>query len=215
MEEYKYLGTNNIHDYCAKYTSNLSKILSDIFEETRDNVHGAHMLSGKLVSKFLQLLIRFQNPSLCVDVGSYTGFSALTMAESTDSSSIIYTIDRFGQVGHKILKKYIDNSIYKNKIKLLQGDGIEIIGKLPNGIDFIFVDANKRETKTYFDTLCNKMSNNGLVVVDDVLWYGQVLSPKNNRARAMHNFNEYIKNKEGWENVIFPIRHGLNVIYKK
>ena len=205
----------DIMQYCIKHSSQLSTLLSALDEDTSRNIHGSHMLSGHLVSKFLQLLIYLQNPKLCVDIGSYTGFSAFTMAESTDAAATIYTIDRHGQIGNKLLRDYILNNECGQKIKILEGDALKIINRLPDKIDFVFIDADKKRTQVYFDLILNKLSKKGIVVVDDILWYGEVVAPSSERAKALDNFNKYINTKDNLENIILPIRHGLQIIYKR
>ena len=203
-----------IWQYCLENTTELSSLLTKIEQETMSCVHGTKMLSGKMVAKIIQFFLRLQRPKVCVDIGTYSGFSALAMAESTAPETIIHTIDRKEQPACEIAQKYID-SHYKHKIKYYRERAKKIIPTLPNNIDFAFIDADKKNTRLYFDLLLPKLNSHALIIVDDVLWRGEVVlsDATDKRAKALNDFNQYIFNHPALDNVVLPVRNGLNVIY--
>ena len=205
----------DIWQYCLSYTKPNSDLLQGLKQETCDQVYGSHMLSETIVTKLLQFFIKLQKPKCCVDLGTYTGLSAIAMAEASAQDTIIYTIDRPAQCGHELANKYIKQSPVGYKIKMIMQEALDAITQLPHKIDFIFIDADKRQTKAYFDLLLPKLSSNGLMIVDDVLWRGEVLKPEDNRAKALDEFNQYICSHPEVDNLILPIRHGLHLISRK
>ncbi|MFT4693430.1 MAG: caffeoyl-CoA O-methyltransferase, partial [Francisella sp.] len=122
-----------------------------------------------------------------------------------------YTMDRFKQVGWEVAREYIKK--YPN-IEYVEGDAIDMLGDLPDNINIAFIDADKRQTQLYFDILIDKMANTGIIIVDDVLWRGEVIDPQNHRAKVLDDFNKYINLRKDVSNLVLPIRHGVNIIRK-
>lgn len=206
---------SEIWQYCLKNTKSHSNLLKSLEYETQKYVNGSQMLSGKIVTKFLQFFIKVQQPKICVDLGTYTGFSAIAMAIAAPNNALIFTIDKVNHTGNELAKKYINSSAtLRNKITMISKDAIHAINNLPDRIDFIFIDADKKRTKIYFELLLPKLTSKGIVIVDDVLWRSQVLNPVDKRAKALDEFNQYIHNHPELDNFVLPIRHGLNVITK-
>ena len=143
---------DNIWQYSLEHTEELSDNLQNLSDNTKNNVHGAQMLSEKIVTKLIQFFVFSTNARICVDVGTYTGMSAIAMAEVAPNAEI-YTIDKPNQAGHDLAKDYI--SKYPN-IKYLQGEALNILPDIPNNIDFAFIDADKKQTREYFDILLEK-----------------------------------------------------------
>ena len=201
--------------YCSLHTQANSKALQALEAESIASIHGAQMLSGKMVIKLLKFFIRLQRPKICVDVGTYTGLSALAIAEATPENTRVFTLDKKGQVGHQTALKNIQKSPFGYKVKFCTSNAKDDIMNLPDAIDFAFIDADKKNTRLYFDLLFKKLRSGGLMVVDDVLWRKEVLAPEDARAKAMDDFNRYIARHPELDNILLPLRHGLNVIYKR
>ena len=201
---------NNIWQYCLDHTTDLPENLNKIVCETQEYIHGSQMISDKIVTSLLQFFIFSTQAKICVDVGTYTGHSAVAMAEIAPTAKI-YTMDRFKQVGWEVAREYIKK--YPN-IEYVEGDAIDMLGDLPDNIDIAFIDADKRQTKLYFDILIDKMANTGIIIVDDVLWRGEVIDPQNHRAKVLDDFNKYINLRKDVSNLVLPIRHGVNIIRK-
>ncbi len=201
---------NNIWQYCLDHTTDLPNNLDEIVRETEANIHGSQMISDKIVTSLLQFFIFSMQAKICVDVGTYTGHSAVAMAEIATNAKI-YTMDRFKQVGWEVAKEYIKK--YPN-IEYVEGDAIDMLGDLPYNIDIAFIDADKKQTQHYFDILIDKLADNGIIIVDDVLWRGEVIDPQNRRAKVLDDFNKYVNSRKDVSNLVLPIRHGVNIIRK-
>ncbi|WP_150467439.1 O-methyltransferase [Francisella sp. SYW-9] len=201
---------DDIWQYCLDHTSDLSIDLSKLSSQTKEQVHGAQMLSEKIVTKLLQFFVFAKKAKVCVDVGTFTGMSAIAMAEISIDINV-YTIDRPNQSGENVAKRFI--SKYPN-IKYFEGNALDILPSLPNNIDIAFIDADKKQTQSYFDILINKMSDNGIIIVDDILWRAEVLDPQDKRAKALDEFNKYVSQRDDLETLVLPIRHGINIIRK-
>ncbi|API86684.1 O-methyltransferase [Francisella uliginis] len=201
---------DDIWQYCLDHTSDLSTDLNQLSLQTKEQVHGAQMLSEKIVTKLLQFFVFANKAKVCVDVGTFTGMSAIAMAEISANIEV-YTIDRSNQSGERVAKEFI--SKYPN-IKYLEGNAIDILPNLPDNIDIAFIDADKKQTQSYFDILINKISDNGIIIVDDILWRAEVLDPQDKRAKALDEFNKYVNQRNDLETLVLPIRHGINIIRK-
>ena len=202
---------DDIWRYCLEHTSGLSDNLKQLSEYTNENIHGAQMLSEKMVTKLLQFFVFATKAKVCVDVGTFTAMSAIAMAEVSPDIKV-YTIDRPNQSGEQLAKQFIAK--YSN-IKYCQGDAIDILPTLPNQIDIAFIDADKKQTQEYFGILVTKLADTGVIIVDDILWRGEVLDPQDKRAKALDNFNKYVNQRDDLETLVLPIRHGINIIRKK
>lgn len=201
----------DVWQYCLEHTSDLSINLSQLSDDTKGNVNGAQMLSEKVVTKLLQFFVFTTRAKVCVDVGTFTGMSAIAMAEVSPCTKI-YTIDRSNQSGEKLAREHIKK--YPN-IEYCEGYASDILPSLPNNIDIAFIDADKKQTQSYFEILIDKLSDNGVIIVDDILWRGEVLDPQDKRAKALDDFNKYVNQRDDLETLVLPIRHGINIIRKK
>lgn len=202
---------DSIWQYCIEHTSDLSANLNLLNNSTKEFVHGAQMLSEKIVAKLLQFFVFTTQAKICVDVGTFTGMSAIAMAEVSVNTKV-YTIDRANQSGEAIAREFIAK--YPN-IEYCQGNAIDILPTLPNHIDIAFIDADKKQTQQYFDILIEKLSDKGVIIVDDILWRGEVIDPQDKRAKALDDFNKYVNQRDDLETLVLPIRHGINIIRKK
>ncbi|AEI36145.1 O-methyltransferase [Francisella salina] len=202
---------DSIWQYCIEHTSDLSTNLNRLNDVTKESIHGAQMLSEKMVTKLLQFFVFTTQARICVDVGTFTGMSAIAMAEVSVNTKV-YTIDRTNQSGEVVAKDFIAQ--YPN-IEYCQGNAIDILPTLPDQIDIAFIDADKRQTQQYFDILIDKLSNKGVIIVDDILWRGEVINPQDKRAKALDSFNKYVSQRDDLETLVLPIRHGVNIIRKK
>ncbi|TDT72063.1 putative O-methyltransferase YrrM [Allofrancisella inopinata] len=201
---------DSIWQYCIEHTSNLSDNLNQLVSSTKENVYGAQMLSEKIVTKLLQFFVFSSQAKICVDVGTFTGMSAIAMAEVSPDLKV-YTIDKPSQAGERVAKEFIAK--YPN-IEYLEGDASEILSSMPNCIDVAFIDADKKQTQKYFDILIDKLSDRGVIIVDDILWRAEVLDPQDKRAKALDDFNKYVNQRRDIETLVLPIRHGINIIRK-
>ena len=200
--------------YCAEMTSGESERLSHLKAETLETCSGAHMLCDRLVGGLLQFCAALSSATCALDIGTYTGYSALSMAEAMPAGSVVYTIDRPGAPGLEIARRYID-TVADRDIVLLEGQAVEVLEELEESFDLVFMDADKRQCFTYYEQVIPMLRAGGILVVDDVLWRGKVLEPQSDkRASALDAFNRAVTADKRVENLCLPIRHGLQLIRK-
>ena len=175
------------------------------------------MLSGHLQGKFLKMVCQMMNPKRILEIGTYTGYSAISMAMGTEDDCVIHTIDCNDELEH-FTRKFIQQSGFENRIKFHVGEALEIIPDLDGNFDMVFIDADKRQYIDYFEAIYPKLKHGGFVLADDVLWDGKVLKEvesKDKQTQGILAFNEFIQKDDRVENLMLPIRHGLMMIRKK
>ena len=202
-------------EYAEFFTSDEEEILSKISKETYRKHPKAHMLSGKVQGAFLSFVSMMKRPLNVLDIGTFTGYSALCLAKGMHGDGELHTIE-LRDVDAKTAQGYFDLSKYKNKIHLHLGDALEIIPKLSQMWDLVFVDADKIGYIQYYDLIVPRLAEGGLIIVDNVLFHGQVLEKplKGKNAKAVHEFNRYVANDNRTQQVMLPFRDGLYLIKK-
>ncbi len=207
----------NIENYAIMKSTLPSNSCADLELFTRDHEPRAQMLIGKLEAATLGLLIRSIKAKRILEIGTFTGYSALAMAEHLPSDGEIHTIDIEKK---EYTDKFWKSSPHFKKINFHLGQALEVIPKLKGTFDFIFIDADKENYLNYFNLTEKLLSSNGMIVVDNVLWDGKVLMNdnelKNDKATlAIKEFNEMIQNRNDLYKTLLPIRDGIFVITKK
>ena len=207
----------NLADYCENHTSPESELLSKLNRDTHIKVVSSRMLSGHLQGRVLSFISKLQKPTFIVEVGTYTGYSALCLAEGLSENGKLLSIDVNEETSY-YAQSFINQSVYKNKIKLVVADAKAVIPDISEPIDLVFIDADKKNYLSYYHLLIEKLTTGGLIIADNVLWSGKITMPVNDMDRetlALHEFNNFIQNDERVENMLLPIRDGLMVIRKK
>jgi predicted O-methyltransferase YrrM len=202
--------------YCEKWTEQESELLSELNRETHLKVLSPRMLSGHLQGRLLSFLSRLSKPDYILEIGTYTGYSALCLAEGLAENGKLITIDS-NEETNLIAKKYFERSDYSDKIELLNGDAAKIIPTLDKPIDLVFIDADKRNYALYFDLVIDKVKKGGIIIADNVLWSGKVLEQESlmdKDTQAIHAFNKKIQEDKRVSNVLLPVRDGLMVMIK-
>ena len=202
-----------IEAYCQDQTQSDSVVLTEIREYTQANFKNAQMLSDILVGRLLQFLVRLMQAKMVLDLGTFTGYSALSMAEAVSQESCVLTCDKDPAV-LAIAGSFFAKSEHGLKIKCFQGEVAACIDSIHEEIDLVFMDADKMQIDAYYESILPKLRVGGVMVVDDVLWRGEVLAPEEKRAVAVNQFNHKIKKDPRILNVLLPIRHGLNIMMK-
>lgn len=202
------------NEYSLLHTSPESELLQKIARETQKRA-GSQMLSGRLVGAFIQFLIKTSAAKRVLDIGTFTGYSALTMAEALTDDGKVITIES-SQPVLEIAQTYFAESPHQHKIQAVLGDALAYLASGTEIFDLIFIDADKSKIKEYYEQALSRLRAGGVLVIDDVLWRGEVVdeNPSDKRAQAMKSINEIILNDPRVENVLLPIRHGLNVVRK-
>ena len=209
--------SDELNNYILSHIDDEDSILKKINRETNAKMMHPRMMSGHLQGKVLKMLTQMINPENILEIGTYTGYSAISMALGLSKKAKIITIDINDEI-EDFTRKFITESELSDKIEFLIGDALKIIPKLKTTFDMIFIDGEKNEYVKYYDAVFDKLKKGGYIIADNVLWSGKVIEKniKNNDyfTKGIIEFNNYIKNDKRVENVIFPIRDGLNIIRK-
>ncbi len=209
-----------VHEKAEQYVQLFStpqdELLQQILDETKANHPHAHMLSGSTQGKLLEFISRMLKPSKILEVGTFTGFSALCLVKGLQSGGELHTIELRAEDA-ATANKYFTASPQSNQLKLHVGDAREIIPSLDMNWDLVFIDADKPSYIEYYELTLQRLSPGGWIVADNVLFHGQVLEEKitGKNALAIHAFNEYVRNDNRVEQVLLTVRDGLTIIKKK
>lgn len=206
-----------LEDYVNAHTSPESEILSDLNRQTHINVLQPRMLSGHLQGRTLSLFSKMIQPQRILEIGTYTGYSALCLAEGLKENGKLITIDINYEL-EEMVKDYVKKAGFTDQIEMKVGDAMEIIPTLDKDFDLVFIDADKSNYSNYYDLLIDDLPQGAILIADNVLWSGKVIEPvkKNDiDTEALKIFNLKIQEDDRVENVLLPIRDGLMVIRKK
>ena len=204
--------SSELNEYAQAHTSAESPLLKRIERETRVGVHMSRMISGHLQGRFLSLLSKMIKPRNILEIGTYTGYSALCLAEGLTPGGKLFTIDINEELESRV-RNYFDEAGMNDKIQYSVGDAVEIISTLPGPFDFVFLDADKENYARYFDLVIDKIPSGGFILADNVLWSGKVLNQKLDKdTKAIKAFNNKIQEDERVENVLLPVRDGIMII---
>lgn len=204
-------------EYASLHTSQEPILLKELVRQTHLNLIHPRMLSGHLQGRFLAFIIALINPKNVLELGTFTGYSAYCLAENLPSDGHLYTIEINDEISD-IAKNLFDKVPFKEKITFLVGDSFDIVPNLNVMFDFVFIDANKRHYSEYYDLIFPHIRVGGVIVADNVLWDGHVLSDetesKDTQTSGIKKFNIKIQNDSRVENVLLPLRDGLMMIRK-
>ena len=207
---------NKIEEYIKKNSSKEPQILKDLNKETYLKVLNPRMLSGHLQGRFLSIITKLIKPKKILEIGTYTGYSALCMAEGLIENGIIHTID-INEELVSIQNKYFEKSKCNNSIIQHVGDARNLIKNINEKFDIVFLDADKENYIEYFELVIEKVKKGGLIIADNVLWTGKVVEPDQDDdelTQYLIDFNKMINEDDRVENIILPLRDGLNIILK-
>lgn len=203
-------------DYAAQHTSAEDSLLQSIATETYECHAQPHMLSGHVQGRFLSLISKLIQPKYILEIGTFTGYSALCMAEGLKFDGQLHTIE-LRKEDATISQKYFEQSEYGSKIILHRGNAKEIIPTLPHLWDLVFIDADKTGYIEYYELVLPQLSPGGLIIADNVLFHGEILTHPitGKNALAIEAFNKHIQNDPRVEQVLLTVRDGLLLIKKK
>lgn len=209
-----HLVSEQIENYIEQHSTSENEILQQLSRETHLKIQMPQMLSGHLQGQFLAMLSRMIKPKRILEIGTFTGYSAICLAQGLDAKGLLYTID-INEELQPMVKTYIDKSSLSDKIKLLVGDARQIIPTLEERFDLIFIDADKINYSTYYDLVFDKLNTGGYIIADNVLWSGKVVEEKKDKdTLAIDQFNKKLAADTRIENFIVPLRDGLNIARK-
>ena len=203
-----------ISEYSLSHTEKEPEILAELNRETWANVMMPRMLSGHLQGRILSMFSKMINPKNIIEIGTYTGYSALCMAEGIQNDGTLHTID-INEETTSIAKKYFKKSKYSKNIKQHLGNALSIIPNLKANFQLAFIDADKENYCAYFDLILGKLDLNGYIIADNVLWSGKVAKDeKDKETQAIDNYNKKVLNNTNFETILIPVRDGLMVSRK-
>ena len=205
-----------IEQYALDYTENESSLLNDLNRQTHLNILQPRMLSGHLQGRLLSTFSKALNPQKILEIGTYTGYSALCLAEGLNKNGQIYTIDINKEL-EEFAQNYFNASPYKNKIHFLIGDAAELIPEMKHTWDIVFIDADKENYSLYFDLVIDKVRKGGWIIADNVLWSGKVTKPTLNNdleTASIKAFNKKVNSDKRVSNVLIPVRDGIMLMIK-
>ena len=203
-----------IEEYAINHTEKEPQLLAELNRETWANVMIPRMLSGHLQGRVLSMFSKLVSPKNILEIGTYTGYSALCLAEGLKPSGNLHTLD-INEEYTAVAKRYFNKSAYSNNIKQHIGQALDIIPNLDCKFQLAFIDADKENYTNYFDAIIDKMDVGGLIIADNVLWSGKVTSNEmDEETQALDNYNKKIVTSDRVETVLFPVRDGLMISRK-
>ena len=201
--------------YCIDHSSKVDDILVQLERETHLKVLSPQMISGPLQGQLLALISRMVNPQSILEIGTFTGYSTICLAQGLKKEGIITSIESNEELKY-ISTKYFKLAGIEKNINQLWGDAKEIIHTLAGPFDMLFIDAGKQDYAYYYDHLIDKLRPQGIIIVDNVLWSGKVtIQKKDSDTSIMDEFNKKIRDDERVDNIMLPIRDGITIIIKK
>lgn len=204
--------------YSEEHTTAESDLLHRINRETHLNVMKPRMLSGHLQGRLLSLYSKMIRPHQILEIGTYTGYSALCMAEGLQEGGTLHTVDKNEELEDRV-RGYFDESGYGQQMKLYIGNALEIVPTIDAVFDLVFIDADKINYGRYYDMVIDRVRPGGYIIADNVLWSGKVLEKYRKRldedTKAVMDFNLHVHQDERVENILLPVRDGLLIARKK
>ena len=210
---------DKIEQYILENTKPEEELMHRLERETYLRVINPRMISGHLQGKLLEMLVRMMRPKRVLEIGTFTGYSALSMARGLEEGAFIDTIEVDDEL-EEIAAKYFEASEYGERIRQHVGSALDVVPRLGEVYDMVFIDGDKREYPAYYDMLMDGgyVRSGSILMADNILWYGKVAEPiahNDKHTEAIVEFNRMVKEDSRVDNVIVPIRAGINLIRVK
>lgn len=202
-----------IDRYAVNHSEPEPALLTELFKETWQKALVPRMISGHFQGRVLSLVSKLVQPKNILEIGTYTGYSALCLAEGMSENGVLHTIDHNEEL-YDFQKKYFDRSDYRDQIKQYVGEGLDMIKEIDGPFDLVFIDADKSNYINYFEAVIDKMNSGAVILSDNVLWSGKVTetpNPKDLDTIALIAYNKMMNEDERLETVLLPIRDGLTI----
>lgn len=210
--------TNEQHlldEYIEAHSTAADDVLAELYRETHLHVMNPRMASGPVQGQFLQFIVRMLQPKRILEIGTFTGYSAICLAKSLSEGGRLTTIEANREY-EDLIRCYFCKAQVNNKIDLIFGDAKQVIPNLTDCFDLVFIDADKISYPVYYDLVIEKVNVGGFILADNVLWEGKVLhaDTKERDTQAIITFNDKVQNDPRVENVLLPIRDGLMMVQR-
>lgn len=205
--------SDKIDRYAIDHTQKEPELLQKLNKETWQKALVPRMLSGHYQGRVLSMISKLVNPRNILEIGTYTGYSALCLAEGMQKNGVLHTIDHNEELEY-LQHKFFNASAYKDQIITYVGEALEIIPKIKDKFDLVFIDADKENYKNYYHLVIDKINPGGVILSDNVLWSGKVTETPNLKDKdtiALIEFNKLLVNDPKIETVLLPIRDGLTI----
>ncbi|MDR1130410.1 MAG: class I SAM-dependent methyltransferase [Prevotellaceae bacterium] len=209
--------SKDIFNYISSHSSPEDSLLQELTRTTHLHAMQARMLSGHIQGKFLEMISKMISPSNILEIGTFTGYSAICLAKGLTSAGVLHTIDVDDELRY-IAEDFISRSSAGDKIRLYTGDALQIIPQMDVLFDLVFIDGDKREYTAYYNLAIEKLRKGGYIIADNVLWSGKVLEDAKSNDRftmELQSFNDFIQNDARVENLLLPVRDGMMIIRKR
>jgi caffeoyl-CoA O-methyltransferase len=207
----------DLEAYCSLHSEAESPLLAEITRYTNLSQVYPRMLSGHLQGRLLSLISKLLQPNYILEIGTFTGYSALCLAEGLQANGKLVTLEKNPEM-EDVAQGFFSKSPYKQHIELLMGDAIELIPTLDMTFDLIFLDADKTEYLSYYQAVIDKLRPGGVILADNVLWGGKVLGPAqklDKELKGILDFNKFVHTDPRVESLMLPLRDGISVLRKK
>jgi len=204
----------SLDEYILQHIDAEGDYLHALWRDTQLRLSYGQMASGHLQGRVLKMLIEMARPQKVLELGTFSGYATLSMAEGLQENAEIHTFEVFDE-NEDFLKKWFEGSQYKEKIRLHIGDALQLVPQMRERWDFAFIDADKREYVAYYEMLLPLMNPGGFIVADNTLWYGHVLEEARDsdlQTKGVQDFNDLVASDSRVEKVILPLRDGLTII---
>lgn len=209
--------TETIDEYILRHIDDEGDYLKALYRDTHVKLLRPRMVSGHLQGRILKMFVRMVQPKQILEIGTYSGYSALCMAEGLMEGSLLHTFE-INDEQEDFTRSWLENSAYADKIKFYIGDALELVPEMDVTFDMAFVDGDKRKYLEYYEMVLSKLSTGGYMIADNTLWDGHVLeTPRSNdyQTIGIKQFNDFVAMDNRVEKVILPLRDGLTIIRKK
>ncbi len=204
----------DIEEYVESNTQPTDPIFDELERVTHEECQNPEMQVGKVEGTLLSILVSLTGAKTILELGTFTGYSAMMMASALPENGVLYTVEREEERA-RVARSFFDRVSYGHKIEILLGEAEYVLDDLDVEIDFAFIDADKQKYPDYYERIMDLLVPGGLIVLDNVLWGGEVLSPEEGTAKAIHDLNRSITADTGVENILLPLRDGIMLARKK
>lgn len=205
----------DLESYLEHTTDEENSLLKSVHRETYLKETMPHMVSGHYQGRVLSLLSKLVSPIQILEIGTFTGYATLCLAEGLKKGGVLHTIDINEELQERV-QGYFDQSVYAGQIQYHIGDAAEIIPRLEGAFDLVFIDADKKRNLYYYELLIEKVPSGGLILIDNVLWKGKIFDTKpDSKTKQIIDLNAKLAQDQRVEKVILPIRDGLFALRKK
>ena len=206
-----------LDEYVCLHTSEEDDLLKELNRQTHLKVLQPRMLSGHFQGRFLSMISKMIQPSAILEIGTYTGYSALCLAEGLKKDGKLITIDKNEEL-EEFVSNFFEKSAYSQNIEYVIADAMKYIPTIKQSFDLVFIDADKGNYLNYYNLVIEMIPSGGYILADNVLWSGKVIEEKSMNdkdTKAIMDFNSFVMNDNRVENVLLPIRDGLFLVRKK